>query len=509
MRLIKTLLTLVILLGVILSVSPVALKWHIQERLRDAGLTVAIKKLSLDYIFSQATIGGLEIANDRQEKITLLNAEFDFHLFALFRRELKLSELIVQDLHADLNLVEEVRSALLPERMDRSLFAGDSVWVHRVRQGQFSNLELCRTTQQQCLYVEKAALARASWESDGRRWVFRHALPVTLSKGFLRDQASGNAIFFLGEMSITEGVVSSDHINLKTVVFNNLHMVESAFMGEQLDTPFQTQIGGLTLSYFEFVAGEQQALRLGNVVGESVRQSLHRSAEGKFMLPQRMKQWFPEIQGLADRWQETVFSLESLRLNGGALAWYDKSVTPTAIANLSRIHLETGKVDTGVSAIATPVSLKAKHGDKGTIAMDGAIFFPGQSPRFNLDVNLQNIDLSGISAYTDAVLGARAQEAVLDASAVLAAENEVFNVESRWQITGLKMDSTSDKGRAIQTSFDAAKDHNQSVQVDLAYGGPVNSKETTIKHFFGTLMPAQLRQLARTSPSSMQSSPNP
>ncbi len=508
MRLIKTLLTLVILLGVVLSLSPIALKWHIEKTLREAGLHVVIKKVSLDYIFGQATIAGLEISNERQEKITLLNAEADFQLVALFRRELQLSELNVQDLHADLNLVEEVRAALLPDRLDKTLFAEGTAWVHQVRHAQFTNLEICRTTQQQCLYAEKAALGRATWQTEGGRWILRHTLPITVSKGFLRDQTSGNAIFFLGDLNIAEGTIARDRFNLKNVVFSNLHMVESAFMGEQLDTPFQTQIGGLTLSQLEYVGGDTPALRLGDVVGESVRQSLHRNAEGRFMLPQRMRQWFPEIEGMTERWQEAVFSLRSLRLNGGALAWYDKSVTPTAMANFSRIHLEMGEVDTAAPAVSTPVSLKAKHGDKGSVAVDGAVFFSARPQKFNLNANMQDFNFSGISAYSDARIGARVQEAILDTAAVLAADNGMLKVESRWQITGLKMDSTRDKGRSIQASFNAVRDHNQSVQINLAYNGRLDAETTTFKHFFGTLMPAQLRQLESPAQSA-QSSQNP
>ncbi len=509
MRLIKTLLTLVILLGVILSLSPIALKWHIQKSLEEAGLDVVIKKVSLDYIFGQAVIAGVEISNERQEKITVLNAEADLHLLALFRKQLQLSELKVEDLHADLNLVAEVRSVLLPDRLDNALFAERSPWVHQVRHAQFTNLEICRTTQQQCLYAEKAALGRATWKTEDGRWVLRHKLPATISKGFLRDQTSGNAIFFLGDLNIAEGTLSRDHFNLKKVTFSNLHMVESAFMGEQLDTPFQTQIGGLTFSQFEYTGGDTPALRLGDVVGESVRQSLHRGAEGKLMLPQRMRQWFPEIEELAERWDEVEVSVESLRLNGGALAWYDKSVTPTALANFSHIQLEAGKIGTAAPAVSTPVSLKARHGDKGSVAVDGVVFFSAEPQKFNLNVNMQDVNVSGISAYSDSEVGARVQEAVLDTATVLSAENGVLEVESRWQITGLKMDTARDKGRALQASFDVASDHNQSVRMNLAYNGRLDAETTTFKHFFGTLMPAQLRQLDTPAPPTAQSSPNP
>lgn len=500
MRFIKWVLALIILVGVFLSFSPLVAKWHLQNRLQEAGYSVVIKQLGMDFIFGEINLAGVEIRSPEGEMLNLYNAEAKISLWALFRRELRIRTLEGRDMHIDLPILQRLRDTLLSDRVDATLFASNSPWQYYLGIVRADNVQLCRTEQQQCLYLERFSVARGHWRTGSAGWQFRHDQPFVIAKGFLRDQSSGNAIFYLGELHVAKGTLTQDLIRLDNISFTNLHLVESAFMGEPVETPFQTQIGSLAISELEVGGGDRNALRLGTVVGDSVRQSLHKNAEGRLLFPQHLKSWFPELERYLDRFSEKTLSLDSFKLNGGMLAWFDKSVTPTALVNLSKMQLEMGAFDTSMPASPTPLSLKANLGESGNLVVEGLVHIGSEMPRFQLTGNIQGWDVSNISAYTEPAVKARVQDAIVDFSVIAAAEHEDLNIDSRWQITAMKLDVTPAAGRSLQDAFDQIKDHNQSVTFGLTYNGRLDADTTTPAYFFGTSMAGQLKRMAADRP---------
>lgn len=496
MRLVKWVLALIILVGVVLSFSPLVMKWHLQNRLQEAGYSVVIKRLGMDFIFGEISLAGVEIRSPAGETLNLFNAEAKVSLWALLRREFRIRNLDAKDVHIDLPILERLRQTLLSSSVDAALFAPNSQWQYHLGVIQAENVQLCGVEQEQCLYLERFSIARGGWKTGDSGWLYQQSQAFTLSKGFLRDQSSGNAIFYLGELRVATVAVTPELIHLEDIEFSNLHLVESAFMGEPVETPFQTQIGNLAISELELGGGDRNALRLGTIVADSFRQSLHKNAEGKLLFPQHFRTWFPELEHYIDRLSGTTLSLESFKLTGGMLAWFDKSVTPTALINLSKIQLGMGAFDTSMPANPTPLTLKANLGESGNLALDGAVHMGSNTPRYQLTGNVQGWDISNIAAYTESAVNARVQDAVVDFSIITRAENENLEVDSRWQITALKLDTTSSQGRALQDAFDTVKDHNQSVSFSLAYNGRLDAEKTSPTYFFGTSMAGLLRRMA-------------
>lgn len=499
MRLVKWLVGIVLILGILVGASPLAAKWALQYWLKSHGYQSQIKQLSMNYLLGGVRLRGVEVASADGERLDLFEVEVELQLRALFERRLVLQRVKLSSVRADVQRREQqVIVAGMPIR-DWLPALSDHRWTVELGRLQVEHLELCRTQYQQCLRLESLSVANAQWVPDSEGWQFEHALPLIANRVFLRDQLSNTSIFYLGHLRIARSQHTRQGVELDGIRASNFHFVEAVNLGRLLETPYQMQIGELEVSQLG-VRYHQPKVQLGDVAATSVRQALLKDGEAKFILPARLRGWFPGLAELATSGQKPGFSMQSLKLRGGALAWFDYSVLPIARESMSRINLTLGPVDSEDSNVATPIQLSAQVGHQGSVKLSGVVSPFSESLQFQLAGFVDNLELANISAYTRSVMGQAVVSGTLSGSGRVQAINNEVDAETRWRLTGIGLESNTGWEREMPLTqvLDLLSDHNQSVELELPVRGNALRDDLSLNYVFGTLMRRTLNDLART-----------
>lgn len=492
MRVLKISIGVIVLLGLLLGASPLALKWYLIQRLQAEGIAAKIKHFGIDYIFGEISFSGVDIRADAAGSIRIFEGKADLDLWALAKRKLQIQSLTLNNADLDLAATQRVLAALAPNPNDSAVPSALLNWSYSVDHLQLTNVEFCRSTDQQCLRLEEASLSDAELRPGGG-WSFTHQGPLRLRKAFLRDQASGSAIFYLGELKVKTGSWSPATVNLRQLALDNFHLIENTASEADLDTPYQTQIGSLSISALRFEGGEHKALSLGQVKAISLRQVLHKGADEQLRWPVNLAGWLPTLIDSLQGQTALALQLESFDLQGGVLAWLDKSVTPASMETLSQIALSFGPLDTEQSAMATPVALSAKLGESGALKLSGEVYPVSAEPHFRLHADVQGLNLARLSAYTRPLFGQRIEEGIVDATLDLAVAKGVVDGDTRWRLSAIRFESGG--GRGLQQAFDGARGANSDALVYVPLNGRWQ-EEISLTYIFDTLMRRALVQLA-------------
>lgn len=402
MRLVKWLIGIVIILGIVLAAVPLLAKWYLVKWLEDQGYQAEIKKLGMDFIFGELSLQGVTLVSPRAEQLSVFSARADFDLWAL----LSDGRLVVDRLEADSARIDmrdspeglRVGGFVLRPALD----AFSERFPLDIRTARLVNTDLCRATEQ-CLRMEVMSVSRAKWLHSGTGWQFVHSAPILVEKAFLRDQSRNTTLFYGAHLNLAIGAYSATSIDIDSLVLRNFQFVENSLGVAGVDSPYQTQLGEAKIASLRWRGIDQGELNLGAVDITSLRQSLHRTSDGTYMMP-------AQLGTLVDpsRWAKMHLVMEKLELRDGAVAWVDQAVTPPAMLNFSALSLQLGRLDNSMPDSATSLTLSGRVGQSGRLGLEGDVVLVG-----------------AVSA------GALSQAARINAVAAAAAKRIGFMVHSR------------------------------------------------------------------------------
>jgi hypothetical protein len=486
MRLLKWLIGIVITVGILLTLTPLVAKWYLVRWLESQGYSAEIKKMSMDFIFGELRLQGVDLQSGRHERLSLLDASVDFNLWALLQGRWVIDKLKVDSARLEFTRSEEgVQVGGFPvRRVSERLSTKEAVQVRSV---ELTNTDICRGSEQ-CLRMETLVFSRAAWHRRGDNWSFVHDAPLRIQRVFLRDQVSTATLLFAGELNLGRGSYAPGMIKLENVALSNFQFVESALAGTDGDAPYQTRLGELTLSSFHLVRGDQPQLTLGELDITSLRQTLNRSVENTLVLPPRLRRVLEHPE-----WETAVVVMESVTMRDGAVSWVDHTVTPPAMVNLAALQLRVEGLDSRLPANPTPLKLSGKVGHNGVIKLEGDLYPFSEAPQFTLSGFVQNLDLTPLSGYGRAYMGQGVIRGQADVSFSAVVRNHRADADTRWQVTDLQLEpgGGSSAHLPVERSFDLLKDHKNSVTFDLPLYGALEGERLTPKHIFGV----QLRQV--------------
>jgi hypothetical protein len=504
MRLLKWLIGLVITLGILLALTPLAAKWYLVRWLESQGYQAEIKNFGMDFIFGELRLQGMSLTSGKGEHLSVLDASADFDLWSLVRGRWVIDKLKVDSARLDVT------------RSDRGMLVGGfplrqlSARLHtrmpvEVRSAEWTNTDICRT-RDQCLRMETLGFSRSTLHFTGDTWSFAHNAPLTVQKVFLRDQTNTAALLFAGEFSLARGSYAPGVAKIEELTLSNFQFVESALADITGEAPYQTQVGELKLSSLQLRRGKEPQLILGKLDATSLRQSLHRNAEGKLELP-------PRLRRLLDRpdWAAATLVVESMDLRDGAASWMDYSVAPSATANLSAVQLQVSGLDSRLPQNPTQVKASGKVGQVGLFKLGGDIYPFSNTTQFTLSGFVQGLDLTSLAGYGRVLLDQGLSGGSVDASFSAVVRNQRVDADTRWQLNNLQLEPGRRNSAflPLEVSYDLLKDHKSSVTFDLPLRGEVGSDRLTAKYVFATQMRRVLSDMAqrRVNPAGAVSSP--
>jgi|GEM_PF-3275895 len=492
MRLLKWLIGVVITLGVLLALTPLVTKWYLVRWLESQGYQAEIKKLGMDFIFGELRLQGVDLKSGRSEHLSVLDASADFNLLSLVQGRWVIDKLKVDSASLDITPSDQglLVGGLSLRRATERLRTRMPV---ELRSAEWTNTDICRN-RDQCLRMESLTVSRAAWHTVGDSWSFVHNGPLTVQKVFLRDRTNSATLLFAGEFKIARGSFAPGIANIEELSLSNFQFVENSLADATGDAPFQTQLGELTLSSWELRRSSPSHLQLGKLDVTSLRQSLHRKADGSPAMPAPLRRLLDHPE-----WAAATLVLESLELRDGALSWADHSVAPVATANLTAVQLQMGGLDSRLKQNPTPVKTSGKVGQSGLIKLEGDIYPFSDAVQFTLSGFVQGLDLSSLAGYGRPVLDQGLSGGVVDVSFSAVVRNAQVDADSRWQLAKLQLEPgrRNSPFMPLELSFELLKDHKDSVIFDLPLRGELGSDRLTAKYVFATQMRRVLSDMAQ------------
>lgn len=494
MRLVKWLIVIVITLGIVLAAVPLAGKWYLVKWLKSEGYQAEIKKLGMDFIFGEMTLQGVTVVSPRGEHLEVFSARADFDLWALLRDR----KMVVDRFEADSTRIDVDRSdeglRVGGFALEPSLNAFSKRFPMEIRTARLINTDICRAAEQ-CLRMETISVSRAQWLHVGDGWEFVHSAPVIVEKVFLRDQSRNTTLFYGAHLNINVGAYSKGAMDIEDLVLSNFQFVENSLGVAGVDSPYQTQLGEAKIASLKWRrAAEQPELTLGAVDITSLRQSLHRTSDGTFMIPS-------QLSFLVDlsRTNNLHFILEKLELRDGAVSWVDQAVTPPAMMNMSALSVQLGRIDSAIADSPTPLVVAGKVGQDGKIGLEGDIYPHSLDPKFTLSGFIQGVDMAKLAGYSRQFLNQGVDQGTVDVSVSAVARNGQLEADTRWDMANLRIEATrgNSADMPLELSYDLLKDHNNSVSLELPVRGEFGSEQLKPQYIFARQMRRVMSNMAR------------
>ena len=493
MRLVKWLIGIVITLGIVLAAVPLASKWYLVKWLKSQGYQAEIKKLGMDFIFGELSLQGATVVSPRGEHLAVFSMRADFDLWALLRD----GRMVLDRLEADSTRIDVDWSAeglsVGGFALDPALNSFSERFPMEIRTARLINTDICRAAEQ-CLRMESISVSRAKWLHAGGGWEFVHSAPVIVEKVFLRDQSRNTTLFYGAHMNISVGAYSKASMDVEEFVLSNFQFVENSLGVAGIDSPYQTQLGEAKIASMKWRGSEQPELTLGAMDITSLRQSLHRTSDGTFMIPS-------QLSFLVDlsRNNDLHFILEKLELRDGAVSWVDQAVTPPAMLNLSALSVQLGRIDSAIPDSPTSLVVAGKVGQDGKIGFEGDIYPHSLDPKFTLSGFIQGVDLAKLAGYSRQLLNQGIDQGTVDVSVSAVARNGQLEADTRWDLANLRIDATrgNSADMPLELSYDLLKDHNNSVSLELPVRGEFGSEQLKPQYIFAQQMRRVMSNMAR------------
>jgi hypothetical protein len=492
MRLVKWLIGIVITLGIVLAAVPLVTKWYLVKWLESQGYQAEIKKLGMDFIFGELSLQGATIVSPGEEQLSVFSARADFDLWALLRD----GRMVVDRFEADSARLDlrgspeglRIGGFVLGPALDQfsERFPLD------IRTARLVNTDICRAAEQ-CLRIETMSVSRARWLHSGSGWEFVHSAPIIVEKTFLRDQSRNTTLFYGAHLNVGVGAYTATSIDIDNLLLSNFQFVENSLGVEGMDSPYQTQLGEAKIASLRWRGTDQAELIVGAVDITSLRQSLHRTSDGTYMMP-------AQLGALAERSRQSNLHLvmEKLELRDGAVSWMDQAVTPPAMLNLSALSVQLGRHDSAMPDNPTSLVVAGKVGPDGKISLEGDIYPHSLDTKFTLSGFMQDADLGKLAGYSRQFLNQGVDQGTVDVSVSAVARNGQLEADTRWELTNLRIEATAGNSATmpLELSYDLLKDHNGTVSLALPVRGKFGSEQLKPAYVF-TQMRRVMSDMAR------------
>lgn len=498
MRFLKWFIGLAVVVGLLLTLAPFAVKRYMIHWLEERGYHAQIKHLGMDFIFGEITLYDVDLRDPRGEGLRLFTMDLDVRLLPLLEGRLVIDEATIDSAHID-GRIED--GAVLLAGFDMRQWAErmGEARVIEVRSASLVNTELCHDFQARCLRVESASVSDARISKQTTGWTFMHGGPLILQKAFLRDQSANTTLFYGGELAIDKGQYAAGAIDVTGVRLQNIQFIENELDDGVADAPYQTQIGELFISSLQWLRkGGAVRLDIGTVEATSVRQAIQRNKSGQLLLPK-------SVQRSLHRFSESLaaddlqLTLEQLMARDGALAWTDYSVSPPAMERLSAVQLKLGTLDTALASAPTPFTLAGKIGREGAFKFEGSLA-PFAEPRtLHLSGLIESLGVEKLSGYTLALLDQRINAGLVDVAIEASAKDGQVEASSRWQWSDFDIEPARGQSRfmPLELAYDLLKDHNDSLRFSLDITGASGSDSLSPRHVLGIQARQILSDMAR------------
>lgn len=490
MRLLKWLIGVVIVLLVLMGVTPLACKWYWIHQLEKQGIDAEIKRLSVDFIFSEITFSSVSMKNADGAEVTLFNALIELDRSSVFSGPLEVKRVEVDQLKVDLTRQSD-RWQVLGTGLDEwaNFWGGRAL---RIGLLQLNNTQLCRFERDQCLRLEAVSGSRMQLLSSPA-WRFAHSAPLRVQKVYLQNPSGGSALLYVGEMQVGQGQWQAGEVGLQNIAFDNVQFVESASGDSGAEAFWQTQVGQLNIDRLNLVAGDSVSLDVGKVDIISLRQALRNVQMVRHNpLSDALAFWVPPVKRFWDRWAAADrISLGALDLRDGAFSYTDDLVAPPVAETFSQIQFSLEGASTQAPSQLSPVQLSAKFADKGLLKVEGQLAPFALREEFDLTGVLQNLNLANVAGYSKKWLGQTALEGILDVGFDLQATDGQLRGETRWRFTDVLLEpSGQGETMPLEVALELLEDHNRSVPLELTLRGEVGD---------GALHPRRLLAMVATS----------
>jgi hypothetical protein len=493
MRLVKWLIGFVITLGIVLAAVPLVAKWYLVKWLESQGYQAEIKKLGMDFIFGELSIQGATINSPREEQLSVFSARADFDLWILLRD----GQMVVDRFEADSARIdmrgsaEGLRVGGFP--LAPALDTFSERFPLEIRTARLINTDICRAAEQ-CLRMESISVSRAKWSNRGNGWEFVHSAPVIVEKVFLRDQSRNTTLFYGAHLNVNEGAYTAASIDVEDLILSNFQFVENSLGVAGMDSPYQTQLGEAKIASLKWRGTDPAELTLGAVDITSLRQSLHRTSDGTYMMP-------AQLSVLLDRsrWNKLHLVMEKLELRDGAVSWMDQAVTPPAMLNLSALSVQVGRIDSAMPDNPTSLVVSGKVGQEGKISLEGDIYPHSLDTKLTLSGFIQGLDLAKLAGYSRQFLNQGVDQGTVDVSVSAVARNGQLEADTRWEMANLRIEPTrgNSSDMPLELSYDLLKDHNNSISLELPVRGEFGSEHLKPQYIFARQMRRVMSDMAR------------
>lgn len=493
MRLVKWLIGFVIILGIVLAAVPLVAKWYLVKWLESQGYQAEIKKLGMDFIFGELSLQGAAITSPREEQLSVFSARADFDLWALLRD----GRMVVDRFEADSARIDMRRSAeglrVGGFVLDPALNTFSERFPLEIRTARLINTDICRAAEQ-CLRMETISVSRAKWLHRGDGWEFVHSAPVIVEKVFLRDQSRNTTLFYGAHLNVNVGAYTATSIDIEDLILSNFQFVENSLDVTGMDSPYQTQLGEAKVASLKWRGTDQAELAFGAVDITSLRQSLHRTSDGTYMMPAQLGVLLDQ-----SRLNNLHLVMEKLELRDGAVSWMDQAVTPPAMLNLSALSVQMGRIDSAMPDSPTSLVVAGKVGQDGKIGLEGDIYPHSIDTKFTFSGFIQGLDLAKLAGYSRQLLNQGVDQGTADFSISAVARNGQLEADTRWELANLRIEATrgNSSDMPLELSYDLLKDHNNSVSLELPVRGEFGSERLKPEYIFARQMRRVMSDMAR------------
>lgn len=504
MRLLKWLIILVVLVGSIMGLSPLAAKAYLSFWFESKGYEFELKKLSLDYIFGNIGFSGLSLRSPDGEQLNLFEANFALDIASLMNKQVNIDSIELSNISVD---VSSNQGQLTFAGLDFSSFipsSGDRAWPVNIRTGQFSDIEICQPSIKQCFSTESATLSRVEILSSLQGLDVEFHGPLTVGKTFLKDDSNEISVFYFESFSWEKAYISDVLRKFQNVELRNLQVLVTTEGGSAASAPLQTQLGELKLTQLNIVSGESPRIELGKLDLLSARQVLQKPADGDYLWPKTVQSWFPDLlrfEGavvFVDGRRATV-SWDDLKVRSGVLKWTDFSVTPNSHEIFSQINVHVGSLQSRKPEQKLDIHISSKLGEQGALQLEGFLYPFAEHLDFEISGFINGLNTEHFAAQTREIINQKVNSGVIDVSWQASAQRQRLLADSQWRFSNFDFVPTRNNSRymPLELSFDLLRDRSNAVDVELAIRQDIGRDPLTISKLFNSLLRSKIHQLAQ------------
>jgi hypothetical protein len=482
MRVIKWSFGIIIVAIVVLALAPLASRFYAVHWLKEKGYQAQIDSARLNLLTGKLTIEGVDIRKgDQGISVQLLETFIKFP--ELFKKEFVMRRFRSQGVHLDLgNLNANPLHFIDPIESFFNRYM--PTWRFDLVNGLSESSEICRLDKavdgkavSQCLSVAGMSLRDLTIQNTGRGWQLATRSTASLDSVYLKDRFSGATLLYLADAQIRDMVVDAEERRFGQIALKSLNLVErTAAATEQFGGLYQVQVDSLLMNdILETRSSDQVHLQLGLIDATSLRQTVYKNQDAVFVIVDRLREILPYLDKMlteeAALQEKFMVDVAKIRIIDGGLDWLDESVSPPAIESLTGLSLELGPMSSSQPEKRSSLTLVARLDGSGEVFVKGEIAPFAEQLNYSLEGNINGLNLSKISAYTEKLLAEKVIRGRLDANFRADAQAAIVRGDAAVRLTDIATQggSNSTSVLSLQNSFNKLKSKSESVDFDIYF----------------------------------------